>query len=131
MIHKIVLTNVFNKWGVGQTYLDSDLFHFCFPPSDVSFMFYVCVFFCCFCSACFSQGASVTVNLSGACHETPKPHQLIQLSKWLLTTCLMELGGVSSKRVSGQLTWVEFPCHLVLAHFAPWNRTNMLSNDLE
>ena len=100
---------------------------FCFS-ADRCFI-YVCVFL--FLFRLLSEGSSSTTSGSWACLETSRPHQLNQLIKWFLTTCLMELAGKISKRVSGQLTWVEFPCHLVLAHFAPWNRTNMLNNDLE
>jgi len=99
----------------------------CFRSFD-SIYVYVCLFLL-FLFRLLSQGAFINNFRSRACLETARTYQLNQLSKWFMTTCSMELAGKISKRVSGQLTWVEFPCHLVLAHFTPWNRTNMLSND--
>ena len=127
--HQIVLTNVFNEWGGRSSIIRLILigflfmFHFVFrrPMFDLCFM---CACFCCFCSACFPRELSSTTSGSWACLETARTYQLNQLSKWSMTTCLMELEGKISKWVSGSLTWVEFPCHLVLAHFIPWNRTN-------
>ena len=80
------------KWFMDSWLIDSDLFHFVFNPPDVSFMFYVCVF-CCFCSACFSQGASVTINLSGASHETTSSTNHFQLVSFLWRLTDWKCGG--------------------------------------
>jgi len=107
--------------------IDSDLFYFVFRPMFPLILFHLCLLLL---FRLLSQGAFINNIRVWSQSRHYFQHKPFSISKFSMETRRLEMRRCwCSKRVSGQLTWVEFPCHLVLAHFIPWNRTNMLSND--
>ena len=104
---------------------------FCFQSARC-FIYVLCVCFLLFLFRLLFPGSFRHHQLVWSQSRNYFQHKPFSISKFPMETHRLEMRRRwCSKRVSGQLTWVEFPCHPVLAHFAPWNRTNMLNNDLE